>query len=415
MAMHARRKFFQSARCVLPLFGIGALLLAGCSSSTNSSSTTAGNGSLKGAPIVLGVIADDSGPTGTTNDMPTTASRWEAYVNSHGGINGHPVNVIVDNDQDNASLALQDAQSLVQTQHAVAIGDASFVDTAFEKYLDSKDIPVLGFSSGYSTFAYATDTNFFSDSVTVLGNLWAVPKAAALAGAKKYGFLYCAEIAACAQAIPLVKGDVDSLGMSLSYTASFSASAASYTAQCLAAQSAGVQALFVAGSVPQSNQRVDDDCAAQNYHPIILTTAGTFSLAIGKDSNIPVVWGNMPTLPWFVTTGSAAQLFHQVMGSYLPQATSAPIVADDWTGLQMFAAAAKTGVATGATPTVQDIYTGLYAMNGNTLDGLTGPLSFVKGKPHPSDCSFIFKIDHGTYSLPDGSSPVCGAGPTPSS
>jgi len=64
-------------------------------------------------------------------------------VNDHGGINGHPVQVIVENDQYNASLALQAAKDLIQNKHAIAILDNSFVDQAFESYVDAQKVPVI--------------------------------------------------------------------------------------------------------------------------------------------------------------------------------------------------------------------------------------------------------------------------------
>jgi branched-chain amino acid transport system substrate-binding protein len=399
----------------LALAGAGVLAITACSSSSSSSSSSASAAStgssaaasnLKGAPLVIGVISSDSGYGGNNPDVPTTAKDWETYVNSHGGIAGHSVQVIVEDDADNAATALQDAQDLVQNKHAIAIGDSSLSNAAFEKYVDSAKVPVISLNEGDASTQYFTDANFFTDEATVPAGIWAQSKLAQLSGATKYGFLYCAEDPNCASAVPLTKADAASVGIKLAYQASFSSSAPNYTAQCLAAQQAGVQALFVAGANQSANERVLDNCASQHYQPAAIAAVGTLGNAAAKDAQIPVEWGYTGTIPWFVKDASTAT-FDSVMGSYLPNAISPPLVIGTWTGLELFAAAAQH---VGATPTAQDIYTGLYSLKGDTLGGLTAPLTFKKGQPNQDNCFFVYEVKNGTYSTPEGTSPVCAVG-----
>jgi branched-chain amino acid transport system substrate-binding protein len=399
----------------LALAGAGVLAITACSSSSSSSSSSASAAStgssaaasnLKGAPLVIGVISSDSGYGGNNPDVPTTAKDWETYVNSHGGIAGHSVQVIVEDDADNAATALQDAQDLIQNKHAIAIGDSSLSNAAFEKYVDSAKVPVISLNEGDASTQYFTDANFFTDEATVPAGIWAQSKLAQLSGATKYGFLYCAEDPNCASAVPLTKADAASVGIKLAYQASFSSSAPNYTAQCLAAQQAGVQALFVAGANQSANERVLDNCASQHYQPAAIAAVGTLGNAAAKDAQIPVEWGYTGTIPWFVKDASTAT-FDSVMGSYLPNAISPPLVIGTWTGLELFAAAAQH---VGATPTAQDIYTGLYSLKGDTLGGLTAPLTFKKGQPNQDNCFFVYEVKNGTYSTPEGTSPVCAVG-----
>lgn len=398
----------------LALAGAGVLAITACSSSSSSSSSasavsagsSAASSNLKGAPLVIGVISSDSGYGGNNPDVPTTAKDWETYVNSHGGIAGHPVSVIVEDDADNAATALQDAQDLIQNKHAIAIGDSSLSNAAFEKYVDSAKVPVISLNEGDASTQYFTDANFFTDEATVPAGIWAQSKLAQLSGATKYGFLYCAEDPNCASAVPLTKADAASVGIKLAYQASFSSSAPNYTAQCLAAQQAGVEALFVAGANQSANERVLDNCASQHYQPAAIAAVGTLGNAAAKDPQIPVEWGYTGTIPWFVKDASTAT-FDSVMGSYLPNAISPPLVIGTWTGLELFAAAAQH---VGATPTAQDIYTGLYSLKGDTLGGLTAPLTFKKGQPNQDDCFFVYEVKNGSYTTPKGTQPVCAVG-----
>jgi len=399
----------------LALIGASALAITACSSSSSSSSspaaaaatgTSAASSAPSGAPLVIGVISSDSGYGGNNPDVPTTAKDWETYVNSHGGIAGHSVQVIVEDDADNAATALQDAQDLIQNKHAIAIGDSSLSNAAFEKYVDSAKVPVISLNEGDASTQYFTDANFFTDEATVPAGIWAQSKLAQLSGATKYGFLYCAEDPNCASAVPLTKADAASVGIKLAYQASFSSSAPNYTAQCLAAQQAGVEALFVAGANQSANERVLDNCASQHYQPAAIAAVGTLGNAAAKDPQIPVEWGYTGTIPWFVKDASTAT-FDSVMGSYLPNAISPPLVIGTWTGLELFAAAAAH---VGATPTAQDIYTGLYSLKGDTLGGLTAPLTFKKGQPNQDNCFFVYEVKNGTYTTPEGTSPVCAVG-----
>jgi branched-chain amino acid transport system substrate-binding protein len=392
-------------------------LLAACSSSGGSSNsadasrTTASdtnapaqNGpALTGPALKFGVISSDSGATGVNQDTPTTARLWQNYVNSHGGVGGHPVQVIVEDDGDNPATALQDFIDLVQNKHVIAIGDDSYVDQAFEKAADTAKIPVIGLGGSNTGAPFESDPNFFADTNTTSGSFYGAAKIAALSGASKMAALYCSEVAQCALLIPALKPDAQALGVSLTYGAAFSTSSPDYTAQCVAARSSGAQAMFVASTVPSAEQRLFDDCAQQGYHPTALLAGQGITTSIAEDPNVPVAWGLVGSIPWFVRSAATAA-FHQAMDNYLPKATSEPEVAGDWAGLQLFATAAAT---VGVDPSAQDVYAGLYALHANTLGGLTAPLTFQKGKPNPVDCAFVFKISDGRYSTPAGTSALC--------
>jgi len=62
------------------------------------------------------------------------------------------------------------------------------------------------------------------------------------------------------------------------------------------------------------------------------------------------------------------------------------------------------------TPTAAEIYQGLYAFHGETLGGLTVPLTFAQGKTNTSNCGFAYAINSGKLSTPYGTTPICAAG-----
>ncbi len=400
---------------------VAALALVGCGSSSKSSSssttaggagttagvtvTTAAGSAATGTPYALGVISSDTGPTGSSTDVSTTVHDWVNYTNSHGGIGGHPVKLIYFDDKTNTAQAAVAAQSLI-ADHVLAIMDSSFVNNAFQKAVDAAKIPVLSLTGSGQSFLYTADPNFFANSTTVLATVYSQPYTAKQAGAKTYALLYCSEDPNCAQAVPLTKFYGQSIGINVNYTAAVSAAAPNYTAQCLAAKSAGSQAMFIAAADAPSIGRIAADCAAQGYNPFQITASGTvpdsFLTKPGFDKDNVV--GSVNTFPYFLNTTPATQLFHQVMGSYLTKSQRPTVVAAAWTGMELFATVAANA---GSTPTTQAIYNGLYALNGSTLGGLAPPLTFKAGQANNVNCFYEVRSSNGKYTAPNGDTATC--------
>lgn len=402
-----RRAPLRKSLSFLAIAGVGIVTACGGSSSSGASSASS---NLTGAKLVIGVIASENGTGITQNsDITTTAKNWQNYINDHGGIAGHPVSVVVKQDGGNAATALQAAQDLIQNDHAIAIGDASFAASGFQKYVDGANVPVISLLGATASFLYVTDKNFFTNMTTIPAAAYAFAKTAQIAGGKSFGLLYCAEAATCAQSVPLFKADAKAVGLSFGYSAAVSASTPNYTAVCLAAKAAGVDALAIVGADQQANLRIYDNCATQGYKPIVLNGGSSLPQSSKTDPKIPVQWLFTPTLPTFVES-TATEPFRAAMGSYLATSAVPQNVMNAWVGLEVFAAAAKAGVTTGATPAASAIYDGLYSLKAFTAGGLTGPLTYDRSKPSQSNCFFVSKIDHGVASTPNGTDPVCATG-----
>lgn len=380
-------------------------LLLGLFTATGGA-TAASAATPSGTPLAFGVISTDTGASGLGTVIPTTVHNWANYVNSHGGINGHPVKIDYFDDTGSESTAIEDATTLIQSDHVVAIGDASQTQTSFAKVAAAAHVPIISVGAGSFSTDYLTDSNVFPTENGVTTLFWAMAKDAQLSGAKNLGLLYCSEVAACAQLVPAVTANATPLGVKVTYSAAYSASTPNYTAVCLAAKGTGTNSLVVAGPEVAANDRLVDNCAEQGYHPIAILGGNSFDpQAVLHDSNIPVVYGYTGTLPWFVHN-SATTTIDKVMGSYLKTATTPNLVFDSWSGLELLAAAAGH-IPSSATPTAQDIYNGLYALHGATLGGLTIPLTFHKGKPAGFNCIFFIKAVHGKLSVQLNGKPAC--------
>ena len=386
------------------LVAAGALML-GLFTATAGAPAASG-ATPSGTPLAFGVISTDTGASGLGTVIPTTVKNWAKYVNSHGGIKGHPVKIDYFDDGGSESTAIQDATTLIQNDHVVAIGDASQTQTSFAQVAAAAHVPIISLGAGSFSPDYLKDSNAFPTESGVTTLFWAMAKDAQLSGGKNLGLLYCSEVAACAQLVPAVTSHTASLGVKVAYSAAYSASTPNYTAVCLAAKGTGTNSMVVAGPEVAANDRLLDNCAQQGYHPIAILGGNSFDpQAVLHDSNIPVVYGYTGTLPWFVHD-SATTTIDKVMGSYLKTAPTPNLVFDSWSGLELLAAAAGH-VPSSATPTTQDIYNGLYALHGTTLGGLTIPLTFQKGTPSAFNCMYFLKAMHGKLTINLNGKPGC--------
>jgi branched-chain amino acid transport system substrate-binding protein len=343
--------------------------------------------------------------SGTDTDVPDGVAAWDNYINTHGGINGHPLKLIVMDDRNDPATSLSDVQTLVSNDHVVAILDGSAQDATWVNVVTPQKVPVIGLDTSGGGFQFQTQPDYFAGGTTVLTILWGQMKAASVAGAKTYALLYCSELPACAQAAPATKGLAPSIPITVSYVAKVSNAQPNYTAQCLGAQQAGVKAVFPAGV---DAARVADGCAQQGYKPIWVTSNGSVSAADIKDPNMASAVGDLEDVPWMLDNTPALRRFHQIEDPVLNKAQSQAFVEFSYVGAQLFQTAAIAGIsATDTSPSSQDVLNGLYGLKNETLGGMAPPLNFAPGKANPVSCVFLYGIKNGTFAATFGSQMYC--------
>ncbi|WP_342078638.1 ABC transporter substrate-binding protein [Yoonia sp. SS1-5] len=100
-----------------------------------------------GEPITVGGI-NGNAPPGDFSGGTDAAAAYFACVNANGGINGRPINYLVENDQWNPELAGQVATKLVKDEGVVAlVGNGSVVEMAVNARLYA-DEGVMAMASG---------------------------------------------------------------------------------------------------------------------------------------------------------------------------------------------------------------------------------------------------------------------------
>jgi branched-chain amino acid transport system substrate-binding protein len=407
--------------------GAAALVLAACSSSSKSSSsspttaapsspTTAAPSSPTsaspaatptGSPIVIGGVCDCTGPFGNIAQDFQPYKAWVDYVNASGGINGHPVKFMYANDQSNPGLAVSDVHTLVESDHAIAIVDATNDDQGFASYLQSKNVPAVG--SGNASDTFFTNPLFYPEGQTMDAVIYSQVAVAQGQKATSIGVMYCAEAPTCAAAVTPFKQAGQTLGLSVPVSLKIAVVQPNYTAACLTSQQAHAGAMSVLQAFAAVNH-VITDCTKQGYHPIWvadgLDVAPSFANTPGG------LYLNVTNAPYFadlpaITTMNAA------FDKYYPGLRTNPNFNETWvsqwdSGL-LFGVAAKAGGlgANGSTPTSAQLLTGLNSLNNETLEGMAPPLTFKAGQPHPVDCWFTALMKDSKGSLPNGLQTTC--------
>jgi branched-chain amino acid transport system substrate-binding protein len=371
--------------------------------------TSSGTSTPTGTPIKVGVICACTGSFGASIGVAAkVVDAWEKSVNANGGINGHPVDANILDDASTPGNSVTRAQTHISDGVDVIL-DITTLGAAWAQAVDAAKIPVVG--GNISGTPYYTDPNFYPSGQTNDSIVNADVLTAKAAGAKKLAQLYCAEAPQCQESVDLHKTAGKALGVPLVYSASIAATAPNYTAQCIAAQQAGADALFI-GHSGAVVMKVAADCDRQGYKPIYITQGTGYitaeASAPGLKDNL---WSSYPILPFWGTSDQVKEMKKEV-DKYAPGTWTDPnfseYAAQAWTGGKLIEAAVqKTGVAAKDDVTAAEITKALDSMKDETLGGWSPPLTFTAGSPHSVDCWYTGRVQKGKPKLVNGGKLTC--------
>ena len=255
---------------VLTLLGAAFILPTGSAGAAQRATET-------GTPIKIGYLMTNTGPANITEAPAFDATI--KYINAHGGVGGHPIQLIVDTETNDVAVSVTNAQKFIsQGVDAVVDGDAN--DSAWASDMENAGIPVF---LSADTLAFGSSDDAFGSpqtpTVTTPLEMLALNK---FKNVNKIGVLYCTEYAQCSQAVPYYTSIGKKYGDDVVYSAAASQSAPNYLAQCLAAKAAGAESLFPATSSDVS-VRVVENCAKQGYTPHLLAGSGSYQKSFVGD------------------------------------------------------------------------------------------------------------------------------------
>jgi branched-chain amino acid transport system substrate-binding protein len=405
-----------TARLVLLVAGTTAiaLLATACGSSSSSdaagTSTSSGssNGSTTGSPIVLGVAGSFSGVNQASTSLAKNGiEAWRDQVNASGGINGHPVKLVIADSANDPAKALANVHKLVEQDHVIAVIDASDNnESGWASVVDKAGIPVIGASQ---TPIFGTDPNFYPTGTTLTETIYAQLSLAHSANAGKLALYYCAELSACKGAVGGFSALGSGVGVKVAYSGAVSSTATSYTAACLGGKNAGA----TSGEVLASSDvflNVISSCAQQGFKPIWIAGAGVMSGSWLKNDATDGALTGVPAVPWFVDSTPATKAMHAALDKYASGTTSNVNFGESSiqgyvSGVVFETVAKSANIGPDSTPA--QLIAALHTVSNQTFGGLTPPLTFPAGKPATVPCSFSAGIKNGAFVLPNGLNLIC--------
>ena len=382
------------------------------SSATTASGAAGATGASTGAPIKVGVVCSCSSPFSGADEQATedVYKAWANTVNESGGINGHHVQVITKDDAGNPGTAATEVQALV-SQHVVAVVDESLVDPVWASIIQKANIPDVGGNINQPEFGlnpdfYDAGQSQDSENVSYIQTLKA-------SGATNFGVIYCVESPACAQSAGELKTLSAKSGPPLVYEASISATAPNFTAQCVAAQQKHVDALIVE-EINTLQATVAEDCARQGYKPIYVGGGSGFGPVTAQSAALSAnTWFESNNIPYWVNS-PAVQAMNTALDKYYPGLrTNAQLWEGtdlgDWASGVLLADAIKAGgLAPSDSPSAAEVLKGLNSLKGDTLGGLSPPLTFHVGQVNSVDCWFTFRLENGAEVQENNGKVTCG-------
>ncbi|QTJ70303.1 ABC transporter substrate-binding protein (plasmid) [Rhodococcus sp. ZPP] len=385
---------------------VGALVLSGCSAEQEQSPTP--STPLTKPAIVVGTVCGCSGVSAPTHGrVGDVAQAWAASVNDSGGINGHPVEVIVKDIGQEPSKALAAVKSLVEEEGVVAIvGPITGTTGSWRQYVEEKGIPVLGGVPSDATFL-ASDNFYIAGSPNPVIT-YGLAKLAREEGTTKLGVVYCSESPVCADSDALAGKSAADVGIGY-FSVKAAAAAPNYTAVCQTMKNEGVDGLFLA-HITSVDVRIAEDCHKIGYEPQFYSSAG----AVGNEfmespaaegllftqSNAPYYDPSVPVV------GEARETIDSYYEGLTDSAQFSAVAFDSWIAGKLFEAAAdRAGLTSDSTPA--DVARGLGEIDGDTLGGLAPPLTYSDTDRSYPTCYYVGEVRDGQLEARDGGNSTC--------
>ena len=347
-----------------------------------------------GSPITIGMALGETGSSSSTQQFARpVAEAWAEYVNSElGGINGHPVNLVIKDTKSDGATGTAVVRELVEQDNALVLLSVDAAsESAYGEYTMQQNIPVIGV--GYSPATWIALPNWFATSTTIPAVVQAQFVSAKEVGATKWGVISCIEVASCAASEPLWEPAAAQVGIEFGGGIDASTSAPSYTAECLQMINEGVD--YVQLSIaPAAGEKIAADCRRQGYEGWFGATAGSVVASNFTDPELRLA-GALNGFPWYADA-EPVQTFRDVMDAAGVAEYQDPTSTAVWSALELF----RTAMAEASDePTRDEVFQAYYALQGEDLDGLLpSGVTYTEGEPSPAiPCFWVYTLEGGEF------------------
>lgn len=387
--------------------GGSATTVAGSTGGSQGSQCTA-----QLAPIRVGQTGIFSGFLApSTAGARTGLSVWAQEANARGGVQCHPIQLYQLDDASDPARATSNLRELIDDRKVVAVVgiQATITMSAVRGVVDPKEFPVVG--GDLLADDWNEDPNLYPQGGTSFASLAGSPRDIAQAtGAKTWGLIYCVEVNVCTGIHERAQQLATAAGVNFVFDQPTTLTQTDFTAECQNAKNKGVDNLFVAAD-GSALIRVARSCASIGYRPKFGAAGIATTQTMGQDPNVrsATVTLGTSTAPFPATDTPGAQAFNAAMKRYAPGQPLSQAAMDAYASGKLFEAAlAQVAAARSGPVTTAMVKEGLGKIRGETLDGLSPPITFTAGKPAPRiNCYFVIRLTDSGFTAPNGSKPQC--------
>ena len=388
----------------------GSTVTVGGPTATGGGSPTQKNtGPATGSTIRIGVVGTLSGPAGEAfAPMPQAVQVWARWINDHGGLNNHRVEVVVGDDGGDPARHRSIVQEFVEQKRVLAFvaNPEALTGGGSVDYLNSVGVPVIG-SENAGPWFNESPMHFpqgsHADALLQAGAAM-VAQLMKDAGQTKVAVISCQEVQACRDQHDSAERLMDHHGIKVVYKAQVSLVQPDFTAECVGAQRAGAEVITI-GLPANAIRSIARACARQGYHPTLGLTAGAVTGDMATDPNLQGARAYSSTVSWAASNTPLTAEFQLAMKTYAPRVIPGGGSILAWVSAKILELAGKD---LPADPTSKDIVAALVKIHGDPLPDLTGPLLYNPGKPATRvACQFATVIQNNKWVPAKGGERVC--------
>jgi branched-chain amino acid transport system substrate-binding protein len=370
-----------------------------------------------GPPISIGQVGSWSGLVGASIGQARPALQlWARYMNDHGGVACHPVQLRSLDDQSNPSSAAAAARTLIQDDKVLAlVGVFSPISiNGIQSVAKSTGVPVVGGDG--AAHAWTSDPYLYDVGSSIETQFYLAAKHEAEEGRKKVAIFYCVEASACSNAGESLSGNsplsATAAGQQVVYKATMSLTQTDFTAQCQGAKQAGADSLFL-GMEGSSITRFLQSCDSIDYHPGIYTVG----IAAVFDVNNPTIKKfkisiGAPVFPYMQNDNPVEAAFASAFGKYAPGFKYNAVAAQAWAEGMLFQRALELlgPAAQSQQITTAMLLKGLGLIKNERLGGLIPAQTYTPGASGngPNPCGAVLVYTAGVWASANKSVFACG-------
>jgi branched-chain amino acid transport system substrate-binding protein len=380
-----------------------ALGIAACSSGSTTSSTSSNSGN---SPILVGASLSLTGDFSTDGQAFLRGYQlWVSDVNSHGGLLGRPVKLVVLNDGSSPTTVVTNYQKLISVDHVnLTFGPFSSLLTAPASNIAARYgyAMIQGAGSTDNVFDLASNKqvhNVFSPSLPVKDYL--VPfvtwvKSLPPSQRPTTAAYPMANDPFADPPVQVVQHLFEQMGIKTVYSKIFPAEVSAYKVPADQVAASGAQMVILGSPDVPTVSAFIQAFKQQHYNPKIFIAASgpdqgqAFLNAVGKSTATGIMVPN----GWF--GGYPNSLSHVMVQEYIAKygGTASSISADVPEAYSVGEVAADAVRATGGTNNAKIIH---YLHSGVTLNSVQGPVRFDSLGENPNPAAFIFQWQNGNY------------------